>query len=105
MKTLTVPKLELQAAVLAARLSVDIRDALTIPVRQLFMWTDSTTVLQWLSSLDKQPIFVANRVSEILEATSADQWNHVATSDNPADAGTRGMSSEALAGSNWLRGA
>ena len=33
MKTLTVPKLELQAAVLAARLSIDIRDALTIPVR------------------------------------------------------------------------
>ena len=40
----------------------------------------------------------------ILETTSADQWNHVATSDNPADAGTRGMSSEALACSNWLRG-
>ena len=96
--------MELKAAVLAARLSIDIRDALTIPVRQLFMWTDTTTVLLWLSSLDKQPIFVANRVSEIFEATSADQWNHVATSDNPADAGTRGMSSEALACSKWLRG-
>ena len=104
MKTLTVPKLELQAAVLAARLSIDIRNALTIPIQHLFLWSDSTIVLQWLKSLDKQPIFIANRVSEILETTSADQWNHVATSDNPADAGTRGMSSEALACSNWLRG-
>ena len=104
MKNLTVPKLELQAAVLAARLSIDICDALTIPIRQLFIWRDGTIVLQWLSSLDKQPIFVANRVSEILEAASADQWNHAATSDNPVDAGTRGMSSEALAESHWLRG-
>ena len=73
MKTLTVPKLELQAAVLAARLSIDICNALTIPVQHLFLWTDSTIVLQWLTSLDKQPIFIANLVSEILETTSADQ--------------------------------
>ena len=104
MKTLTVHKLELQAAVLAARLSIDICNALTIPIQHIFLLSDSTIVLQWLKSLDKQPIFIANRVSEFLETTSADQWNHVATSDNPADAGTRGMSSEALACSNWLRG-
>ena len=66
MKCLTVPKLELQAALLATRLKVDIVKALTIPLSKTFMWTDSTTVLQWLRSFDKQPIFVANRVSEIL---------------------------------------
>ena len=58
------------------------------------MWTDSTTVLQWLGSFDKQPIFVANRISEIVQLTTVDQWFHVQTSDNPADAGTRGMSAE-----------
>ena len=72
MKTLTVPKLELQAALLAARLR-EICKALTVPVQNTFMWTDSTAVLQWLNSLDKQPIFVANRVPEILEGTSVDQ--------------------------------
>ena len=41
-------------------------------------------------SLDKRPIFVANRVSEILEGTSVDQWHHAACHANPADAGTRG---------------
>ena len=104
MKTLTVPKLELQAALLAARLREEICKALTVPVQNTFMWTDSTTVLQWLNSLDKQPIFVANRVSEILEGTSVDQWHHVASHANPADAGTRGMSSEALQKSSWLHG-
>ena len=68
------------------------------------MWTDSTTVLQWLRSFDKQPIFVANRVSEKLESTTVDQWFHVPSTDNPADAGTRGMSADGLCASSWLKG-
>ena len=68
------------------------------------MWTDSATVLQWINSNEKQPIFVANRVCEILQYTSVDQWNHVATKDNPADAGTRGMSAEVLQLSSWVKG-
>ena len=85
MKVMTIPKLEL--------LKQDICRALTVHVNKVYMWTDSTTVLQWLNSTSKQPIFVANHVCEILEHTSVDEWNHVASSDNPADAGTRGMSS------------
>ena len=104
MKVMTVPKLELQAALLAARLKREITQALTVPVNQVFMWTDSTTVLQWINSNEKQPIFVANRVCEVLEYTSVDQWNHVATKDNPADAGTRGMSAEVLQLSSWVNG-
>ena len=68
------------------------------------MWTDSIIVLQLVNSTNKHPIFIANRVSEILENTSVDQWNHVATCDNPADAGTRGMSEEILQSSSWVRG-
>ena len=104
MKVMTVPKLELQAALLAARLKQDICRALTVKVNKVFMWIDSTTVLQWLNSATKHPIFIANRVCEILEHTSVDEWNHVASSDNPADAGTRGMSVEVLQSSSWLRG-
>ena len=92
MKVVTVPKLELQAALLAARLKREICRALTFNVDKVFMWTYSTIVLQWINSTNKHPIFIANRVSETLENTSVDQWNHVATCDNHADAGTRGMS-------------
>ena len=62
------------------------------------MWTDSTTVLQLINSNEKQPIFVANRLYWSI------QWNHVATKDNPADAGTRGMSAEILQLSSWVKG-
>ena len=68
------------------------------------MWTDSTTVLQWFHSIDKKPVFVANRVAEILELTTVVEWNHVPTADNPADADTRGLSAKALWDSSWLKG-
>ena len=104
MKVRTVPKLELQAALLAARLKKKICRALTVTVDKVFMWTDITIVLQWINSTNKHLIFIANRVSEVLENPSVDQWNHVATCDNPADAGTRGMSAEVLQSSSWVRG-
>ena len=104
MKVMKIPKLELQAALLAARLKQDICRALTVHVNKVFMWTDSITVLQRLNSPSKQPIFIANRACEILEHTSVDEWNHAASSDNPADAGTRGMSAEVLQSSSRVRG-
>ena len=101
---MTVPKLELPAALLATRLKREITQALTVTVNQVFMWTDSTTVLQWINSKEKQSIFVANRVCKNFEYTSVDQGNHVATKDNPADVGTRGMSAEILQLSSWVKG-
>ena len=101
---MTVPKLELQAALLVARLKREICWALTVTVDKIFMWTDSTIVSLWINSTNKHPIFIASRYSENLENTSVDQWNHVATYDNSADAGTRGMSTEVLQISSWVRG-
>ena len=45
MKALTIPKLELQAALLATRLKDDILTALTVCINHVYMWTDRTTVL------------------------------------------------------------
>ena len=104
MKALSIPKLELQAALLATRLKEDNLNALTIPVSNTLMWTDSTTVLQWLNSGSKQPTFVAKRIGEILESTTVDQWFHVLSGDNPADTGTRGISAESLKTSSWVNG-
>ena len=104
MKVMTIPKLELQAALLVSRLKQDACRAFTMHVNKVFMWTDSTNVLQWLNSRSKQPIFIENRVCEILEHTSVDEWNHVTSSDKPADACTLGMSAEVLQSSSWVKG-
>ena len=86
----------MQAAVLAARLKNGIIRALPVTVKEVFMWTDSTNVHQWIYSIEKQSIFVANHAGEISEYTSEDQWLHVATEHNPADDGTCAMLAEAL---------
>ena len=91
MKMLSIPmlsKLELQAALLVSRLKDDIEKALTLSISKVFMWIDSTTVLQWFNSTSKQPVFVANRVAKILESRSIDQCFHVLIENNPADTGT-----------------
>ena len=104
MKVMTVPKLELQAALLATRLKRDICQALTVHVDKLFLWTNSATVLQWFNSKSKRRMFIANRVCAILEHTSVDEWNHVASCHNPANAGIRGISVEVLQSSSWVLG-
>ena len=104
MKALSIPKLELQAALLATRLKYDILIALTVSINHVYMWTDSTTVLQWLNSTEKLPVFVANRVGEILESTTIDEWHHILSGNNPVDTGTRGISSKALEDSSWVIG-
>ena len=103
-EALTIPKLELQASLLAARLRKEVEKALSLEISKTFMWSDSTTVLQWIHSLDEQPVFVANRVAEILDLTTTDEWNYVKSSENPADAGTRRLSAKSLASSSWLNG-
>ena len=103
MKVLTIKKLELQVALLAARLKDEVQKAFTITVERTLMWRDSTNVLQWLHSTDKLTVLVDNRVTEILELTALDEWNHVPTVDNPVDAGTRSLSAKTFLEGTWLK--
>ena len=102
---MTVPKLELQAAVYGVRLRKQILNEHDVKIDKIYHWTDSSKVLQWLQAAHKkQQVFVANRAAEILENSSMDQWRHVKGVENPADIGTRGMSIEGLKESVWLNG-
>ena len=58
MKALSVPKLELQAALFATRLKEENLKGLTFKVTESFLWTDTTIVLQWPNSCNKLPVFV-----------------------------------------------
>ena len=102
---MTVPKLELQAAVYGVRLGKQILNEHDVKIDKIYHWTDSSTVLQWLQAAHKkQQVFVANRAAEILENSSMDKWRHVKGVENPADIGTRGMSIEGLKEFVWLNG-
>ena len=56
------------------------------------------------SSDKKQPTFVANRLAEILDSSTVDQYRQIAGADNPADLGTRGLSINELMQTDWING-
>ena len=45
---MTIPKLELQAAVLASRLKVTIVEELKLSIDNVHLWSDSATVLKYI---------------------------------------------------------
>ena len=70
-KTMTLPRLELSSAVTAARLSQMILHELDVPVERTFFWSDSVLALQYISSTSNRfKVFVANKVSEILDIST-----------------------------------
>ena len=104
-KTTTISKLELQAALHASRIKVSIIEEHDFTINQVFMWTDSSFVIQWLNAFEKkQQTFVANRIGDFLENTKLGEWNHIPGAQNPADLDTRGMSANEVASSVWLNG-
>lgn len=104
-KLLSVPRLELQAAVLAVRLGVTIRSAHELNVRTIY-WSDSRTVVCWIRSHHRRyKPFVAHRVAELLEDSSVEDWRWIPTGDNVADDATRPVwPSTFNAASRWLSG-
>ncbi|CAG9093618.1 unnamed protein product [Plutella xylostella] len=110
-KEVSIPRLELCAALFATKLAFEVSQVMKIPKENIRAWTDSTVVLAWLRGLpNRWNTFVSNRVSEILTILDVEQWSHVSTLCNPADCSSRGLEPSELTehslwwnGPNWLR--
>ncbi|XP_015374667.1 PREDICTED: uncharacterized protein LOC107169419 [Diuraphis noxia] len=91
LKVVSLPRLELFAALLLARLASRVIPKLNLPITRRQFWSDSNLVIAWISSPSTQwRTFVAHRVREIQELTLFSEWTHVGTRDNPADLISRG---------------
>ena len=105
LKPVTIPRLELQAAVTSVKISQQIRQELSLDDVQEFFWSDSKVVLAYIANESRRfHVFVANRVQLIQDSTSVDQWKYVETKLNPADDASRGLSPNALVTSKWPTG-
>lgn len=106
LKVITVPRLELTAAVLATKVDTMLKEELNIKLEDSVFWTDSTAVLKYLNNTDKRfHTFVANRIATIRETVEPSQWRHVCSKDNPADDASRGMKvGTFLKNNRWLGG-
>uniref|UniRef100_A0A1Y1L369 Integrase catalytic domain-containing protein n=2 Tax=Photinus pyralis TaxID=7054 RepID=A0A1Y1L369_PHOPY len=110
LKNVTLPRLELSAAVLAAQLTDKFKNILRIDINKQYYWCDSMIVLAWLkNNPNKWQTYVANRVAEIQRFSNPENWYYVKSSDNAADLISRGMPPEQFVnielwwkGPNWL---
>jgi hypothetical protein len=106
LKHVTIPRLELSAALVAVKVSTMLNNELTYDNVVNVFWSDSRVVLGYINNDSRRfQVFVANRVQQIRNATSPEQWHYVESEDNPADDASRGLTSEQLTGdSRWLNG-
>ena len=103
---LTIPKLELEAAVLAARLDKLLEMELSLKIDKSDFWSDSMATLQCIYNCKKKhPVYVARRIAEIDNCSDKNDWNYVPTAENPANDVTRGQSvKQFLKSKRWLTG-
>ncbi|XP_054287927.1 uncharacterized protein LOC129003652 [Macrosteles quadrilineatus] len=107
---MSIPRLELTAALMLVRLAKYVREILDIKSAPLWLWTDSRVTLTWIQNHpSKWKDFVCNRVSIIQETEPLARWRYVPGKENPADCASRGLSPKALvdhklwsSGPSWL---
>ncbi|XP_050417733.2 uncharacterized protein LOC126831129 [Patella vulgata] len=106
LKSISIPRLELSAAVVSVRLNKIITRELQMKIDKSFYWTDSTSVLKYVNNQDKRfHTFVGNRISTILDGSQPSQWKYVESARNPADEASRGVAAKTiLGGSKWISG-
>ena len=97
-------RLELQAALLASRLSMIIQKESQLEFEEIIYFTDSKIVLAWIQStcrVYKQ--FVSSRVGEIQSKSDPKQWRHVSSESNVSDDVSRGIAIHEL-NERWQHG-
>ncbi|XP_050065913.1 uncharacterized protein LOC126554977 [Aphis gossypii] len=106
LKGATIPRLELNGALLLADLAQTVAESWEMDAKDFRLWTDSMIVLTWLNSqTSRLKSYVMNRVNQILELTEVVQWRHVRTHDNPADVTSRGIgAAELVRAETWWYG-
>ncbi|XP_073946597.1 uncharacterized protein [Choristoneura fumiferana] len=104
-KPISVPRLELQAALLGARLANTVADEHDYEVARRTYWSDSRTALAWIRSEPRTfKTFVAHRLAEIEDLTKKNEWRWLPSADNVADDATRATPEEFGPRHRWFRG-
>ena len=105
LKPLSVPRLELQAALLGSRLAKSVEGELDIRVTRRIFWFDFMTIIRWIKSEPRtKQIFVAHRLGEIGELTETSEWHWVPSGQNPSDDATRWTDSASQSHERWVSG-
>lgn len=105
-KQLTIPHLELSAALTGVQVANILQAELTVDIIHVILWSDSATVLQWLKfDSCRNKVFVGTWMAEIQSLIDIDSWRYDDSANNPADVITRGHSLKDLTPPcHWING-
>ena len=105
-KFISIPRLELVAAVLSVKISNMIKKELQLQELDNYFWTDSRVVLGYIANDARAfKTFIANRVHMIQENSNIEQWKYVPSKENPADDASRGMNFKKFVNiDRWIQG-
>lgn len=99
---MSLPKLELNAALLSSRVAAAIQSRLNYPIQQRFFWADSSTVRNWIKATASfYQVFVSNRIGEIQTLTDTEEWRFVPGRLNPAEVAKRPRINEEVFQKIW----
>ncbi|GBM67326.1 hypothetical protein AVEN_72458-1 [Araneus ventricosus] len=106
LKSVTIPRLQLCAAVLLVKLAQKTIISMKISFYSTVLWTNSNIVLVWIQKdFSVLKPFVRNRVNAIQNLTEISAWKHVLFKENPADVISRGIDPEKIEDCNlWWFG-
>ena len=85
----SIPQLELMTTTIGKRAAIFLRKSLDLQITRTVVWTDATTIIQWLHSSVVQSRFVQNRLGELRNVSDI-VVRYTPTKHNPADILSRG---------------
>ena len=89
-KRLTIPMLELQAALIAVRIKEKLVKEANVQVSKLYFWSDSNAVLKFIRNENTRfPTYVMHRINEIRSSPDISDWHFVQIKLNISDNCTR----------------
>ncbi|XP_065213370.1 uncharacterized protein LOC135840671 [Planococcus citri] len=107
LKKISIPRLELCAALLLSELINKVIEAFyNLQFTNIRLWSDSTVALYWIHTPSyKLETYEANRVQKIQNSTKNFQWDYVKSEHNPADIISHGLLPQQLLQSHlWWNG-
>lgn len=105
LKYMSIPRMELQAALLAVRLADTLCKELKHKPCKRYFWCDSSVVLHWIRNNTRNyTTFVAHRLGEIDELSKPNEWRYIPTKLNIADIATKETCDLSVLKNEWFYG-
>ncbi|XP_068716940.1 uncharacterized protein [Montipora capricornis] len=106
LKPISIPRLELTAAVISVNVVSMLKSELDIEDIPCYYYTDSEIVIGCINNDARRfHVYVGNRVQHIRDRSSPGDWFHVPGKENPTEEASRGLTAkELLQSDRWFTG-